>query len=80
MNSHPRVFMIGPLLPGVAALLVFFSICELYAASAQEQPAHEWGHSGGGEGPAHWGELTSEFAVYKTGHHQSPVNIVDAQC
>jgi carbonic anhydrase len=28
---------------------------------------------------AHWGELTSEFAACKTGHRQSPVNIVGAQ-
>jgi hypothetical protein len=48
------------------------------AAMAQEHPAHEWGYSGS-EGPAHWGELTSEFATCKTGHRQSPVDIVGAQ-
>ncbi len=41
--------------------------------------AHEWGYSGS-EGPAHWGELEiRNSAVCKTGHHQSPVNIVGAQ-
>ncbi len=45
---------------------------------AQEHPEHEWGYSGS-EGPAHWGELGPEFATCKTGHRQSPVNIVDAQ-
>jgi carbonic anhydrase len=54
------------------------STCGPYAAMAQEHPAHEWGYSGS-EGPAHWGELTSEFAACKTGHRQSPVNIVGAQ-
>ena len=78
MNSLPRVFMIGRLLPAVAALLVFCSICVPYAAMAQEHPAHEWGYSGS-EGPAHWGELNPEFAACKTGHRQSPVNIVGAQ-
>src|ERR1700730_3827179 len=46
VNSLPRVFMIGRLLPAVAALLVFCSICGPYAAIAQEHPAHEWGYSG----------------------------------
>jgi carbonic anhydrase len=45
---------------------------------AQEHPAHDWGYSGSG-GPAHWGELSPQFAPCKTGHHQSPINIVDAQ-
>ena len=78
MNSLPRVFVIGRGLPAVAALLVFCSMCVPYAAMAQEHPAHEWGYSGS-EGPAHWGELTPEFAACKTGHRQSPVNIVGAQ-
>jgi len=70
--------MIGRLLRAITALLVFCSICEPNAAMAQEHPAHEWGYRGS-EGPAHWGELTSEFAACKTGHRQSPVNIVGAQ-
>src|ERR1700733_5149363 len=69
--------MIGRLLPAVAALLVFCSICGP-TAMAQEHPAHEWGYSGS-EGPAHWGELTPEFAACKTGRRQSPVNIVGAR-
>ena len=78
MNSHPRAFMIRRRLPAVVALLVFCSICVPNAALAQEHPTHEWGYSGS-EGPAHWGELTPEFATCKTGHSQSPVNIVGAQ-
>ena len=70
--------MIGRWLVGVAALLVFCSICVHYAAMAQEQAEHEWGYSGS-EGPAHWGELSPEFAECKTGHRQSPVNIAGAQ-
>ncbi len=64
-------------LPTLAALLVFCA-CEPYAPMAQEHPAHEWGYSGK-EGPAHWGELKPEFATCKTGHQQSPINIVGAQ-
>ena len=76
VNSLLRVFMIGRGLPVVTALLVFCGMCVPYASIyAQEHPAHEWGYSGS-EGPAHWGELTPEFAACKTGHRQSPVNIV----
>jgi carbonic anhydrase len=78
MNSLPRVFLIGRLLQAVAAPLVFCSICGLNAAMAQEHSGHEWGYRGS-EGPAHWGELASEFAACKTGHRQSPVNIDGAQ-
>jgi carbonic anhydrase len=74
MNLLPGVFMIGRRLAGVTTLLVFCRICLPYAAMAQEHPAHEWGYRGS-EGPAHWGELTPEFAACKTGHSQSPVNI-----
>jgi carbonic anhydrase len=45
---------------------------------AQEHSAHEWGYSGS-EGPAHWGELNPDFAACKTGHRQSPINIVHTQ-
>ena len=78
MKSLPRVFMTGRLFPAVAALVVVCRICVPCAAMAQEHPAHEWGYSGS-EGPAHWGDLAPEFATCKTGHSQSPVNIVGAQ-
>ena len=77
MNSLPRVFMIGRLLPAVAALLVFCSICVPYAAMAQEHPAHEWGYSGN-EGPAHWGELSpnSPHAKPATASPQSILSVL----
>ena len=78
MNSLPRVFMIGQGLPPVTALLVFCSLCVPYAGMAQEHAEHEWGYSGS-EGPGHWGDLEPDFAACKTGHRQSPVNIVSAQ-
>jgi carbonic anhydrase len=70
--------MIRRLLPAVVVLLVFCSACVPHAAMAQEHPAHEWGYRGS-EGPAHWGELDPEFSACRTGHRQSPVNIVGAQ-
>jgi carbonic anhydrase len=80
VNSLPRVFMIGRWFPAGAALLAFCSVGVPHAARAQEQehPAHEWGY-GGSEGPAHWGELSPEFAACKTGRRQSPVDIADAR-
>ena len=78
MYSLPEVFVIGRRLAAVAVVLVASSICIRYAAMAQEHSAHEWGYSGS-EGPAHWGDLGPEFATCKTGHSQSPVNIVGAQ-
>ena len=78
MNSLQRILMIVRWLPACAVLLAFCSIPSPHLATAQEHPAHEWGYSGS-EGPDHWGELRPEFAACKTGHHQSPVNIVHAQ-
>ena len=78
MYSLPGVFVIGRRLAAVSVVLVASSICVRYAAKAQEHSAHEWGYSGS-EGPAHWGDLDSAFAACKTGHRQSPVDIVGAQ-
>jgi carbonic anhydrase len=78
MNSLPGVFMIKRLLSVVAALFAFGGICVTYVAMAQEHPAHEWSYSGS-EGPTHWGDLSPEFALCKTGHLQSPVDIAGAQ-
>ena len=78
MNSLPSVVVIGRGLPAIAALLIFCNVCMAWVAMAQEHPEHEWGYSGS-EGPAHWGELNPEFAACKTGHRQSPINIVHTQ-
>jgi carbonic anhydrase len=47
-------------------------------ASAQEHNSGHWGYDGN-EGPSHWGEMSPEFAVCATGHHQSPVDIRNPQ-
>ncbi|HUO60504.1 MAG TPA: carbonic anhydrase family protein, partial [Candidatus Acidoferrales bacterium] len=47
-------------------------LCVLYA---QEHHPH-WSYKGEG-GPEHWGELSPEYAVCKTGHDQSPIDIVN---
>jgi len=70
--------MIGRWLLAGAAPLAFCIIGEPCAAIAQAHAAHEWSYSGS-ESPAHWGELNPEFAACKTGHRQSPINIVGAR-
>lgn len=37
-----------------------------------------WGYEGH-EGPAHWGDLATEYATCKTGKSQSPINITAAR-
>jgi carbonic anhydrase len=44
------------------------------SALAQAEARHPWSYEGA-KGPAHWGELKSEYAVCKTGKHQSPIDI-----
>ena len=46
---------------------------------AQEHPhaAPHWSY-GGSTGPGHWGDLESEYAACKTGTHQSPIDIHNA--
>jgi len=43
------------------------------AKKARRNPGH-WSY-GGGAGPAHWGDLSSEFTICKIGDAQSPVNL-----
>src|SRR5262249_49821329 len=44
------------------------------ALAQQAEPAHPWSYEGA-KGPAHWGDLKSEYAACKTGKHQSPIDI-----
>ncbi|MGA7913772.1 MAG: carbonic anhydrase family protein [Candidatus Acidiferrales bacterium] len=51
-----------------------------HPASAQAHADHQphWSYSGA-DGPAHWGDLSPDFAACKTGRRQSSLNIVAAQ-
>lgn len=53
------------------ALLVFSNATTLAAEKSH------WAYTGH-EGPKHWGELSSEYVLCKTGTQQSPVNITGA--
>ena len=49
------------------------------ALRAQQTGAvHPWSYEGK-RGPAHWGDLKSEYAACKTGKHQSPIDIRGAK-
>jgi carbonic anhydrase len=50
----------------------------LTPAQEPKPPAHEWSYEGA-EGPEHWGELKSDYALCRLGKHQSPIDIRDAR-
>ncbi len=48
------------------------------AAAAEKSAAgHEWSYEGE-HGPAHWGDVKTDYAVCKTGKNQSPIDITGA--
>lgn len=58
------------------AAAVFFSIAaQAQSASPQSIP---WSYQGA-NGPEHWGDIESGYATCKTGTHQSPIDIKNAQ-
>jgi carbonic anhydrase len=63
--------MVARLALSVLAVLPLFGS---RSALAQAEAAHPWSYEGA-KGPAHWGDLKSEYAVCKTGKHQSPIDI-----
>jgi len=55
----------------------FVALCILLAPTisrAQESHAPHWSYEGNGD-PKHWGSLDPAFAICKTGHKQSPIDI-----
>jgi len=44
------------------------------ALIAQDHHAAHWSYDGN-QGPSHWSELSPEFALCASGHHQSPIDI-----
>ena len=53
-------------------LVLTLTIC------AQDHKSAHWGYDGG-QGPSHWGDLSPEFDLCQSGHHQSPVDIRNPQ-
>ena len=48
----------------------------LAGCSEATHPTAHWGYKGA-EGPAHWGRISSDFALCDSGKHQSPIDITD---
>ena len=65
-----------PLL-AIAVGIAIFTSCA-FAANASSDERHHWNYSGE-TGPAHWGDLSPEYAACSQGKQQSPVNIRHAK-
>ncbi len=63
--------MIRALRSGLCAVVLLMAV----AGAAGAQEAHHWGYSGA-SGPSHWSEFSP---TCKTGHAQSPINIMHAE-
>lgn len=66
------------------AAFSLFIVCAALAAAepaiAQAQPSsHPHWSYGGADGPDHWGDLEPDYAECKSGHRESPIDIVGAQ-
>lgn len=70
----------------LAALALSFAVaCQSSTSSSTNsttttatKPAPTWSYKGS-TGPAHWGEMKTEYALAKTGKRQSPIDIVPAK-
>jgi len=57
------------------SLVLAFVLSTVFACS-QDHHAPHWSYEGK-TGPAHWGDLTAEYSLCKTGQEQSPINIAN---
>jgi len=64
--------------PAYLLFVICLAAALLLAGRAQQHDAVHWSYSGS-SGPNAWGDLKPEFALCKTGQHQSPINIHHAQ-
>ena len=63
----------------IAVLILCAALVFAHSAIAQEHPpAPHWSYTGA-DGPDHWGDLESDYAECKSGHRESPIDIVGAQ-
>jgi carbonic anhydrase len=65
MKQHPKKRGTAPMAVGCAVIV---------GACTNGDHGVHWGYSGD-VGPEHWGDLSPEFAIAKTGREQSPVDI-----
>ena len=72
MKSMMRYLTCAPVIFVLLILALTLTTC------AQDHKSGHWGYDGA-EGPSHWADLNPEFAVCRSGHHQSPVDIRNAR-
>jgi carbonic anhydrase len=73
--------MTNRLARATATILAFCAVLFFaHSAIAQAHPANppHWSYNGA-DGPDHWGDLESDYAECKSGHRESPIDIVGAQ-
>ena len=63
-----------------ATLFVFCAmlLCAHSAIAQEHPPAPHWSYTGA-DGPDHWGDLEPDYAECKSGHRESPIDVVGAQ-
>ncbi len=61
----------------VTFVLLCVSVVPVVAQDGGHEEKPHWGYEGE-EGPAHWGDLSEEYAACKDGHSQSPIDITGA--
>ena len=59
-------------------IFVPLTLALVVALFAQEHHSAHWSYSGD-QGPSHWADLSPEFALCHSGHHQSPIDIRNPQ-
>lgn len=55
-------------------VILYTSVLLMSSAAQDQHSEHSWGY-GEPLGPSHWGDLQPEFAMCKTGHRQSPIDV-----
>ena len=58
----------------LAAVLSFGGLLATFVMAQEHAKGHAWSYDGN-SGPSHWGDLNPEFALCKSGHRQSPIDI-----
>jgi carbonic anhydrase len=57
------------------SLLLAFVLSAFLSYAQEPHPPH-WSYEGD-TGPSHWGDLSPDYSLCKTGHEQSPIDIVN---
>ena len=73
MKKVVNVFYSVLLIAAIAMIAIPFAAASEKSAAGH----HDWSYEGE-HGPAHWGDVKTDYAVCKTGKNQSPIDITSA--